>query len=68
MGGGAQDADAAAGVLDHREDMQAGSGERDDLEEVGGEDGVGLRAQERSPGLRRPLRGRVDARVAEDLP
>jgi hypothetical protein len=44
MGGGAHDADAAAGVLDHREDVHAGPGERDHLEEVGGEDGVGLGA------------------------
>ena len=67
MRGGAQDADAAAGVLDHREDLRAGAGERDHLEEVGGEDGLSLGAQERGPGLRGPLRRRVDAGLAEDL-
>jgi hypothetical protein len=43
MCGGAEDADAAAGVLDHGEDVHAGTGERDDLEEVRRE-GLGLGA------------------------
>jgi hypothetical protein len=49
MGGGAQDADVTAGMLDHREDIHAGPGERDDLEEVSREDRLGLGAQEHSP-------------------
>jgi hypothetical protein len=34
--------DATAGVLDHGEDVYAGPGGCDHLEEVGGEDGLGL--------------------------
>ncbi|MCE7006958.1 hypothetical protein LWC34_29625 [Kibdelosporangium philippinense] len=51
MRGGAEDADAPGGVLDDGEDEQPGAGEGSDFEEVRGEDGVCLAAQERGPGL-----------------
>jgi hypothetical protein len=35
---------------------------------VGGEDGLGLGAQEHRPAVRGPVGRRVDARVLEDLP
>jgi hypothetical protein len=39
----------SAGVLDHREHMQPGSEQGDRLEEVTGQQGLGLRAQENRP-------------------
>src|ERR1700683_817845 len=42
VGGGAQDPDAPAGVLDDRQDVQARAGQGDGLEEVAGEQSVGL--------------------------
>jgi hypothetical protein len=42
MWGGAQDPDAAGGVLDDRQDVHAGPGQGDRFEEVGGEDGLRL--------------------------
>jgi hypothetical protein len=43
--------DAAGGVLDDGEGEQSGAGKCSGFEEVGGEDGVCLAAQERGPGL-----------------
>jgi hypothetical protein len=59
-GGGAEDSDAAGGVLDGGEDVLALPGAPDGLDEVRGQDGVGLGAQEVGPGGRGPIRGRVD--------
>jgi hypothetical protein len=42
--GGAQDPDAAAGVLDHGKDVQERAGQRHRLDEVGGQQPLGLRA------------------------
>jgi hypothetical protein len=42
VGGGAEDANPAGGVLDDGKDIQASTGQRRCFEEVGGEDGVGL--------------------------
>jgi hypothetical protein len=39
---GAEDADAAGGVLDDRQNVHAGTGQRDGFEEVNREDGLGL--------------------------
>ena len=50
MGGGAEDSDASAGVFDHGQHVHPGAGERDGLEEVAGEQRVGLGAQKGSPG------------------
>jgi hypothetical protein len=44
VGGGTQDADAAGGVFDDREDVHAHSGQRHGLDEIGREQRVGLRA------------------------
>jgi hypothetical protein len=49
--GGAEDADTPGGVPNDREDEQSGAGECSGFEEVRGEDGVCLAAQERGPGL-----------------
>lgn len=68
MRGGAQDPYSSGGVLDGREDVDARAGERDDLEEVGREDGVGLGAQERRPGGGGAFWRWVDAGLFEDLP
>jgi hypothetical protein len=50
VGGGAEDVDAAGGVFDDREDVQTGSGQRDGFDEVGGQQRLGLRAEEVGPG------------------
>jgi hypothetical protein len=55
-------------VLDHRKDGQGRSGQRLGLEEVGGEDGVGLGAQECRPGGVVALGGGVDAVLFENVP
>ena len=49
MGGGAQDPDSPAGVLDHREHVQPHPGQGDRLEEVTGQQGPGPGAQEIGP-------------------
>jgi hypothetical protein len=68
MRGRAGDPDAPGGVLDHREGVQGRPGQCLGLEEVGGEDGVGLGAQERGSGGAVPLRCGVDAVLLEDIP
>lgn len=50
MWGRAEDADAAGGVLDDGKDEQPRSGQGTNFEEVGGEEGVRLAAQEGRPG------------------
>ena len=68
MRGDAEDADAAGGVLDDGQDVHALAGQGHRLEEVGGEDGLGLGAQEGCPALSGPVGCRVDAGLVEDLP
>jgi hypothetical protein len=68
VGGGAQDPDPSAGVLDHREDVHPGPGQRHRLDEVGREQGSSLGAQEGRPRGGGPFWGRVDAGLVEDLP
>jgi hypothetical protein len=53
-------------VLDDLQAVQPGSGQRDGFEEIGGEDGFSLGAQERHPSGRGPLRYRVDASLMQD--
>ncbi|GAB2879347.1 hypothetical protein GCM10027074_54510 [Streptomyces deserti] len=68
MCGGAADADTPGGVLENDKDVQAGTGQGADLEEVAGEQCVGLAAQEVGPGVALSLgRGR-DAVLLQDLP
>src|SRR4051812_34633509 len=69
MGGGAEDANSAGGgVLDDGQDVEADTGQRQRFEEVGGDDGLGLRAQQRRPGVAGALRCRVYASLFENLP
>jgi hypothetical protein len=68
MGGGAEHADAAGGVLDDGEDVQPCSGQCPGLEEVGGEDRVCLAAQEGGPGLAVALGRGFDPVGLEDFP
>ncbi|MEV1120252.1 hypothetical protein AB0I91_34820 [Actinosynnema sp. NPDC049800] len=48
-GGATEDADPAAGVLDHREHVEAGVVQGGGLEEVAGEERLGLRAELKMP-------------------
>jgi len=68
VGGGAEDADSAGGVLDDGEDVQPRAGQRAGFEEVGGEDGVCLAAEEADPGLAVALGRGLDSGGLEDLP
>jgi hypothetical protein len=55
-------------VLDDGREVHSGAGEGDGFEEVGGEDGLGLGAQERRPALCGPVGCRVGFGVVKDLP
>jgi hypothetical protein len=66
--GGAEDPDATGGVFDHSEDVQACPGQGHGLKEVGGEDRVGLAAEEVGPGGRGPVGRGIDAGLTQDLP
>jgi hypothetical protein len=67
-GGCAEDVDAAGGVLNDGKDEQSRSGQGAGVEEVGGEQGVGLAAQEGGPAEVVAVgRGR-DVVGCEDLP
>ncbi len=50
MGGDAQDMDTAGGVLDDEERVEPVQGDRIQLEQVAGEDAMGLRPEELRPG------------------
>ena len=60
VGGGAQNPDSPAGVLDHREHVQPRPGQGDRLEVVTGQQGLGLGAQEIGPRGGTALGCRVD--------
>nr|WP_259405193.1 hypothetical protein [Microbispora sp. H10830] len=66
--GGAEHTDTSGGVLDHRQDVLALSAEGDGLDEVAGQQGIGLRAQEVGPRGGRPLGRRINTCLLEDLP
>ncbi len=66
--GSAEDPNPSGGLLDDGQDVQAGPGQRHGFEEVGSEDGLGLRVRERRPGGRGPLRCWVDSGLMQDLP
>src|SRR5271165_4899726 len=68
VGGGAQDPDSPAGVLDHREHVQPRPGQGDRLEEVTGQQALGLGTQEIGPRGGTALGRRVDPGVVQDLP
>ncbi|HTF48279.1 MAG TPA: hypothetical protein VK735_12590 [Pseudonocardia sp.] len=54
--GDAEDADLAGGVFDDEERVEPGQGDGVDVEQVAGEDGVGLGSEELAPGGLRPSR------------
>ena len=64
----AQDPDPPGGVIDDRQHLHAGAAQGDGLEEVTGEQGVGLGAEEVCPGGRTALGCWVDPGLLEDLP
>src|ERR1019366_7827609 len=66
--GGAEDPDPPGGVLDDGEGVQARPGQGADLEEVTGQQGVGLTAQEAGPGQALPSGCGRDAVLVQDLP
>jgi hypothetical protein len=66
--GGAQDPDAPAAVLDHREDVYLRAIEQVSGEEVQRQDRLRLRPQELRPPGPVPLRRQVDPGVLENLP
>jgi hypothetical protein len=68
MGGGAQVTDPAGGVLDGGEDVLTLSGQGDRLDEVDGQQRLGLAAQKVGPRNGRSLRRGVDAGGLEDFP
>lgn len=63
-----QNPDPPAGVLDDRQDVQTSAAQGHGLEEVAGEQGVGLGAEEVSPGSGGALGHRVDPGLMKDLP
>jgi hypothetical protein len=65
MGGDARKVDAASGVFDEEQDVQAAQEDRVDVEEVSRQDGVGLGRQEHTPCLTVPAGCGVDAGVVE---
>jgi hypothetical protein len=64
----AEDPHASGGVLDDSEDVQGRTGQCLGLEEVGGDDGLRLGAQEARPGSVAPVGRGVDAVFVEDVP
>ena len=68
MGGGAQDTDPSARVLDDNEDVVSGAGECGRGEEVARQDRVRLTAEEAGPGLAVPLGSGFDPVLLKNLP
>jgi hypothetical protein len=68
VGGDPGDMHAAAAVLDHDEDVEAAQEDGVDVGEVDGEDGVGLRGEELSPGRTGPSGRGIESRVLQDRP
>ena len=68
VGGDSGRVHLAGAVLDEEQHVQAAQEHGVDMEEVHGQNRLGLGAQERPPGLPGPLGCRVDARILEDLP
>jgi hypothetical protein len=66
--GDSEDVDLAGGVFDDEERVEPGQSDGVDVEEVGGQDGVGLGAEELGPGGSGPPCRRGDAGCVQDLP
>jgi len=62
------DVHVAAAVLDHDEDVEAAQEDGVDVGEVDGEDSVGLRGEELSPGRPGPSGRGIESRVLQDRP
>lgn len=62
------DLNSTTGVLDHREHVQSRRVQREDFEEVAGQQRVGLGAEKLCPGGGGAFGCGVDAGVLEDLP
>jgi hypothetical protein len=63
-----EDADTAGGVFADRQDVHAHSGQGHRLDEVRGQQRLGLGVEERRPVRGGPVGGGVDAGLAQDLP
>ena len=68
MSGDAEDVDAAGGVLDDEERVEPLQGDRVEVEQVAGQDRLGLRAEELRPGRSGPSRRGIDPGGAQYLP
>ena len=68
VGGDAEDVHAAGGVLDDEERVEPVQGDRVEVEQVAGEDRLGLRSEELRPGRSGPPRRGVDAGGVQDFP
>ncbi|CAM5350890.1 hypothetical protein SANTM175S_05545 [Streptomyces antimycoticus] len=68
MCGGAQDADPATAVFDHREHVHPCPRQGDCFHEVARQQGISLAAKEGGPGTGVPLGRRVDACLLQDFP
>ncbi len=68
MGGDPGQVHAPGAVLDEEQYVQAAQEDGIDVEEVDGEDRLGLGLQERPPGLPGPPGRRINARVLENPP
>jgi hypothetical protein len=68
MIGGAQHADAPGGMLDDGQDVQALPVQSDGLDEIAGQQDVGLGAQEVGPGGGCPFGCWIEAFLFEDFP
>jgi hypothetical protein len=68
VGGDPSDVHVATTVLDNDENVEAAQEDRVDVGEVHGEDRVGLRGQELSPGRPRAAGSRIESRALQDPP
>ena len=66
--GDAEDVDSAGGVFDDEEGVEPVQVDGVDVDQVAGENAVGLRAEELRPGRTCSSRRGIDARRGEDLP
>jgi hypothetical protein len=66
--GDAEEVDLAGGVFDDEERIEPGQGDGVEVEQVAGEDGVGLGSEELCPGGPGSLWCGVDSGGLEDLP
>jgi hypothetical protein len=68
MGGDAEDVHPAAGVLDDEERVEPVQGDGVEVEQVAGEDRLGLRLEELRPGRSGPSRRGINSGGVQDSP